>query len=57
MNIQEYFKTARRLMADQSYEKLGQLTLDKPEYFNWAEAIFYELNVREYGDDLSLIHI
>jgi len=55
MNIQEYFKTARRLLANQSYEKLDQLSLEKPEYFNWAEAIFYELNVREYGDDTALI--
>jgi len=55
MEIQEYFTTARRLLSNQSYDKLSELNLDKPEHFNWAEEIFYKLNVLEHGDDQALI--
>ena len=55
MNLQEYFKKTRTLLANRSYAQLRELTLNKPEYFNWVEEIFYELNVKSYGDDIALL--
>ncbi len=55
MEIQEYYREARHLLEGQAYDKLRELELQKPEYFNWVEQVFYELNVSSFGDDTALI--
>lgn len=55
MQIQDYFKEARQLIYNQEFSKLKDLSLDKPEYFNWAQEVFYDLNVSSFGQDEALI--
>jgi len=55
MKIQEYFQQVRADLAKQNYDNLANHTLDKPEYFNWAEEIFYQLNVKSFPEDRALI--
>jgi len=55
MRIQTYFKEARNLIVNQKFTELRGLHLEKPEYFNWVEEIFFGLNVKEFGDDNALI--
>ena len=55
MQIQNYFKEARNLIRDQKFSQLITINLEKPEYFNWVEEIFYDLNVNDFGGDKALI--
>ena len=55
MNIQDYFKEARNAINNQNFSALKGLSLDKPLYFNWVEEIFFDLNVKSFGEDTALI--
>ena len=55
MRIQEYFQQVRADLAENKYGNLGNYELDKPEYFNWAEEIFHQLNVKSFPNDRALI--
>lgn len=55
MTIQEFFKQARIDIATGEHDKLSAYDLNKPEYFNWVEDIFYVLNVKAFPDDRALI--
>ncbi len=55
MKIQKYFQQVRADLAENKYGDLGNYELDKPEYFNWAEEIFHQLNVQAFADDKALI--
>lgn len=55
MNIRTYFKEARQAISQQNFSILQTLTLEKPTYFNWVEEIFYDLNVKAFGEDTALI--
>ncbi len=55
MHLQDYFKEAKKLIQSQNFENLRKLELEKPEYFNWVEEIFYDLNVKDLGNQDALI--
>lgn len=55
MNIKDFFKQVRASITNSEYAKLATYELEKPEYFNWVEEIFYELNVKPYSNDPALI--
>ncbi|MEL6537211.1 MAG: branched-chain amino acid aminotransferase, partial [Bacteroidota bacterium] len=55
MHIQEYIRTIRADLATNTHQSLSSYTLEKPEHFNWAEDVFYELNVKAFPDDRALI--
>jgi len=55
MKIQEYFQQVRADLAENKYGNLGNYELDKPEYFNWAEEIFHQLNVQAFPEGRALI--
>ncbi|MCF6297234.1 MAG: AMP-binding protein [Flavobacteriaceae bacterium] len=55
MNIKDFFKQVRASIANSEYDKLATYQLEKPEYFNWVEEIFYELNVKAFPNDCALI--
>ncbi|MEL6865580.1 MAG: AMP-binding protein [Bacteroidota bacterium] len=55
MQIQTFFKEARQAIAKQNFSQLQSLSLEKPLHFNWVEEIFYDLNVKAFGDDQALI--
>lgn len=57
MHIQEFFKEARAALSDSAYDRLFNLQLDKPEYFNWVEEVFYDLNVQSFPNDRALIWV
>ena len=55
MHLQNYFTEARNLIQEQNFNQLKELQLEKPEYFNWVEEIFYDLNVKNFGNQDALI--
>ncbi|MEN0049261.1 MAG: AMP-binding protein, partial [Bacteroidota bacterium] len=55
MNIPAFFEQARSHIYQQEFSKLKALSLDKPTYFNWVEEIFYDLNVKSFGEARALI--
>lgn len=55
MQIQNYFKEARKLIGNQDFDALKNLSLEKLIHFNWVEEIFFGLNVQNFGDDSALI--
>jgi len=55
MNIHDLFTQVRKLVANENTHDLNKLQLTKPEYFNWVEEIFYEMNVKCYPDSQALI--
>ncbi len=55
MNIKDFFIKIKGEIANCRYDKLSSYQLEKPEYFNWAEEVFYELNVKSYPNDPALI--
>ncbi len=55
MNIHDFFKQAREDIANRQFDKLSTYQLDKPEYFNWVNDIFYPLNVKPYPNSDALI--
>ncbi len=55
MQIQAYFEAARKLLAQEDYDQLKDLHLDKPNHFNWVEEVFHNLNVKSFGEEEALI--
>jgi len=55
MQLHNYFKEAKKLITNQKFTQLKTLELQKTEYFNWVEEIFYGINVKEFGEDKALI--
>ncbi|MEM6345400.1 MAG: AMP-binding protein [Bacteroidota bacterium] len=55
MKIKAYYQKARELIYQQKFAQLKNLSLEKPLEFNWVEEIFYELNVKNFGDEKALI--
>ncbi|MEO1451536.1 MAG: AMP-binding protein, partial [Bacteroidota bacterium] len=55
MNIRDYFTRIREDLTHSRFDSLLSYELKKPEFFNWVEEIFYELNVKPYPDDHALI--
>lgn len=55
MNIHDFFTQIRKSVAIEDTQDLDKLQLTKPEYFNWMEEVFYEMNVKRYPDSQALI--
>ncbi|MBX2876277.1 MAG: AMP-binding protein [Saprospiraceae bacterium] len=55
MDIKSYFSKVRTDLASHDFRQLSQYQLDKPQYFNWVEDIFYPLNVESFPSDRALI--
>ncbi len=55
MNIKEFYSQVRSAIANELFENLVDLKLAKPEKFNWAMEVFYEMNVKSYPDSNALI--
>lgn len=55
MNIHDLFTQVRKLVANEDTHDLNKLQLTKPEYFNWVQEVFYEMNVKCYPSSQALI--
>jgi acetyl-CoA synthetase len=55
MNIHDLFTQVRKSVANEDTHDLDKLKLTKPEYFNWAQEVFYEMNVKCYPESQALI--
>jgi acetyl-CoA synthetase len=55
MNIHDFYTRVRNSVAVEDTHDLSELQLTKPEYFNWAQEVFFEMNVKCYPDSQALI--
>ena len=55
MNIHDLFTQVRKSVANEDTHDLYKLKLTKPEYFNWVQEVFYEMNVKCYPESQALI--
>ena len=55
MNTHDFFTQIRKSVAIDDTQDLDKLKLTKPEYFNWMQEVFYEMNVKCYPDSQALI--
>ena len=55
MNIHDLFTQVRKSVANEDIHDLYKLKFTKPEYFNWVEEVFYEMNVKCYPESQALI--
>jgi acetyl-CoA synthetase len=55
MSIKDIFTEVRKAIANDDTNSLNKLQITKPEYFNWVEQVFYELNVKSFPDSPALI--
>ncbi|MEM6963332.1 MAG: AMP-binding protein [Bacteroidota bacterium] len=55
MQLQNYFKEARKIISNQNFDQLKKIHLEKPTHFNWVEEIFYGINVQAHGADPALV--
>jgi acetyl-CoA synthetase len=55
MDIKEFYSQVRSAITNERFENLADLKLAKPEKFNWAMEVFYEMNVKAYPDSNALI--
>jgi len=53
--MKTFFTEARNLIAQEKFDQLKNLKVEKPEYFNWVEEIFHGINVIEAADDQALL--
>ena len=55
MNIHDLFTQVRKSVANEDTHDLHKQKLTKPEYFNWVQEVFYEMNVKCYPESQALI--
>ena len=55
MDLLNFFRAVNNGIQNGALNPLASLELEKPEYFNWVEDVFYPLNVEEQGDAKALI--
>ncbi len=55
MDILNFYTEVNNKIEKGDLNTLSSLHLDKPEYFNWAEDIFYPMNVLKHGNSDALI--
>ncbi len=55
MDIRDFYTQVKTLVANENFDRLAGLVLDKPEHFNWVMDVFYEMNVKSYPDSNALI--
>jgi len=57
MNIIDFYQEARNLIAQEKFDQLSTLSVDKPAYFNWVVDVFEGMNLKNYGDSEALIWV
>jgi len=55
MDIVNFYSEVNRKIEKGELNSLSSLQLDKPDFFNWVEDIFYPVNVLEHGNSDALI--
>lgn len=55
MNVHDLFTQVRKSVATEDAHELHKLQFQKPEHFNWAMEVFYEMNVKHQPDSQALI--
>lgn len=55
MNINQYFTQARTFIAQEEFDQLNNLKLEKPDHFNWVRDIFEPLNVTSTPNAKALL--
>lgn len=55
MNIHDFYTRVRNSVAVEDTLDLSELQLTKPEFFNWAQEVFFEMNVKCYPGSQALI--
>ena len=55
MDILNFYSEVIKNIEKGELNSLSSLQLDKPDYFNWVEDIFYPVNVLEHGNSDALI--
>jgi acyl-coenzyme A synthetase/AMP-(fatty) acid ligase len=53
--MEQLFRHIRKLIAEQEYEKLYQLGIEKPSTFNWVTEVFENINTRDHPQAHALI--
>ncbi|NAS30445.1 AMP-binding protein [Flavobacteriaceae bacterium R38] len=51
----DFFKKTREAITNKQFDQLKTFQLEKPEYFNWVDDIFYPLNVKAFPESNALI--
>lgn len=49
------FKQITQIIQNRTFEQLENITIDKPEYFNWASEIFEGIHVKNTPDKTALL--
>ncbi len=55
MDILNFHSEVIKNIEKGELNSLSSLQLDKPDYFNWVEDIFYPVNVLKHGNSDALI--
>ncbi|OJJ21870.1 branched-chain amino acid aminotransferase [marine bacterium AO1-C] len=53
----DFYREARNLIAQEKFDQLNTLSVDKPEYFNWVVDVFEGMNLKDYGESEALIWV
>ena len=53
--MEKEFKIIRQLIADNKFDELSKLDLQKPKTFNWVKEIFEGIHVAESPDKIALL--
>jgi acyl-coenzyme A synthetase/AMP-(fatty) acid ligase len=55
MSLTPYFEKVRELISRHEFEKLPDLPLSKPEYFNWVTEVFEGINLQQHPNLEALL--
>ena len=55
MGLHDIFVKVRTAVTNEHFDERNDLTLTKPEFFNWVEEVFYELNVKVFPESKALL--
>lgn len=53
--MEQLYRTVRQLIADQHFEALGDIPLERPQKFNWVRDVFEGIHVKGTPDALALL--
>ena len=53
--MKNYFKEVSSIIKQQNFEKLNDLKITKPEYFNWVTEVFEGIHVKERPNKTALL--
>jgi acetyl-CoA synthetase len=55
MSLTAYFQQVRNLISTHQFQKLRDLPLEKPEYFNWVTEVFEGINLKQHPQAEALL--